>query len=75
MTFPNIRVGEARIGIANLFARMPFRFGVVTMDAAASATLELEVFVDGRRTCGYASDFLSYKWFDKRPEKSPADNC
>lgn len=74
MTLPRIKVGEARIGIANLFARMPFRFGVVTMNAAASATLELEVFVDGRRVLGYASDFLSYKWFDKRPEKSPADN-
>lgn len=74
MTIPDIKVGEARIGIANLFARMPFRFGVVTMDSAASATLELEVFVDGRRVLGYASDFLSYKWFDKRPEKTPADN-
>lgn len=74
MNAPAIKVGEARFGIDNAFARMPFRFGVVTMEAAAALTLELELSVDGRRTVGYASDLLAYKWFDKRPEKTPADN-
>ena len=74
MTAPKVNLGEARFGIANAFARMPFRFGVITMEAAASLTLELEMAVDGRRVVGYASDLLAYKWFDKRPEKTPADN-
>ena len=74
MNAPAIKVGEARFGIDNAFARMPFRFGVVTMEAAAALTLELELSVDGRRAVGYASDLLAYKWFDKRPEKTPADN-
>ncbi len=74
MTAPNVKLGDVRLGIANAFARMPFRFGVVTMEAAASLTLELDMAVDGKRTVGYASDLLAYKWFDKRPEKTPADN-
>lgn len=74
MTAPRVKLGEVRLGIANAFARMPFRFGVVTMEAAASLTLELEMTVDGKRTVGYSSDLLAYKWFDKRPEKTPADN-
>lgn len=74
MSTTKLKVIGGRIGIANAFARMPFRFGVVTMEAAASATLELEVFVDGKPVLGYASDLLAYKWFDKRPEKTPADN-
>lgn len=74
MSAPKLKVISGRIGIANAFARTPFRFGVVTMEAAASATLELEVLVEGRCVLGYASDLLAYKWFDKRPNKTPADN-
>jgi hypothetical protein len=72
---PKVRLVDSRVGIRNAFARMPFRFGVVTMRAAAQAVLEATVEMpDGRRGKGYAADFLSYKWFDKRPEKTPADN-
>lgn len=74
MTAPLLKIGNARFGIDNAFARMPFRFGVVTIDAVASLTMELEFTVDGKPTLGYASDLLAYKWFDKRPEKTPADN-
>lgn len=74
MTTPRVRLGETRLGIDNAFARMPFRFGVITMEAAASLSLELDVIIDGRKFVGRASDLLAYKWFDKRPEKTPADN-
>ena len=69
-----IDITGGRIGLNDAFTRMPFRFGVVTMEAAVSATLELDVSVDGRPARGYAADLLAYKWFDKRPEKSAADN-
>src|SRR5688500_146780 len=55
---------------------MPFRFGVITMRAAPLLTLAVEVEDRRRaRATGYAADFLAYRWFDKRPEKSLADNC
>jgi Enolase C-terminal domain-like len=71
-----IKVVRTRSGIRNAFARMPFRFGVITMRAAPLFTLAAEV-EDGRGACatGYAADFLAYRWFDKRPEKSLSDNC
>src|SRR5919106_1417380 len=71
-----LKVGHASSGIRNIFARMPFRFGVITMRAAPLLTLAVAVEDSaGRRETGYAADFLAYRWFDKRPEKSLADNC
>ena len=71
-----IKVVRTRSGIRNAYTRMPFRFGVITMRAAPLLTLAAEV-EDGRgaRATGYAADFLAYRWFDKRPEKSLVDNC
>ncbi|MBL4629446.1 MAG: hypothetical protein JKY00_15685, partial [Roseicyclus sp.] len=74
MTPMVIDIGAARIGLDDVFARMPFRFGVVTVEAVVAATLELDLRVDGVPVKGYASEILAYKWFDKRPEKTPADN-
>lgn len=69
-----VRVAETRLGVLNVFARMPFRFGAVTIHAAAQATLEVRIETrDGSGACGHAADFLSYKWFDKRPERSPQE--
>src|SRR5687768_11029383 len=71
-----IKVVRTRSGILNAYTRMPFRFGVITLRAAPLLTLAAEL-ADGRGACatGYAADFLAYRWFDKRPEKSLADNC
>ena len=71
-----IRVVRTSSGIRNAFTRMPFRFGVITMRASPVLTLAVEVEDEaGRRATGYAADFLAFRWFDKRPEKSLADNC
>src|SRR5919106_4837576 len=71
-----LKVVHASAGIRNVFARMPFRFGVVTMRAAPLLTLAVEIEdAAGGRATGYAADFLAYRWFDKRPHKSLADNC
>jgi L-alanine-DL-glutamate epimerase-like enolase superfamily enzyme len=71
-----LKVVHASSGIRNVFARMPFRFGVITMRAAPLLTLAVEIEASsGRRATGYAADFLAYRWFDKRPQKTLADNC
>jgi hypothetical protein len=69
-----VKALRGEIGITNARARMPFRFGAVTIEAIASATLALEMLVDGKTVTGYASELLAYKWFDKRPDKTPRDN-
>jgi hypothetical protein len=71
-----IKVTRTAAGIRNAYTRMPFRFGVITMRAAPMLTLGVEVEDGGgRRATGHAADFLAFRWFDKRPEKSLADNC
>ena len=71
-----IKVVRTAAGIRNAHTRMPFRFGVITMRASPMLTLEVEVEDGGgRRARGYAADFLAFRWFDKRPERSLADNC
>jgi L-alanine-DL-glutamate epimerase-like enolase superfamily enzyme len=71
-----IKVVGSAAGIRNAHTRMPFRFGAITMTAAPLLTLALEVEDRrGHRATGYAADFLAFRWFDKRPEKSLADNC
>lgn len=70
-----VKLVSSRVGVRNAFARMPFRFGVITMRASPLATLEVEIEAAGRRAKGWAADFLAYRWFDKRPEKTLAENC
>lgn len=55
------------------FAR-PFRFGAVTVDGAMQAFVRLVVEVEGHgRAVGAAAELMPPKWFDKRPDRSPAD--
>jgi hypothetical protein len=55
------------------FAR-PFRFGLVTVDEAPQAFVQVVVEVEG--TClasGVTAEMMMPKWFDKNPTKSPQD--
>lgn len=68
----DIKVSDVRIGIANIDARIPFRFGSTTVSHVAHATVAVQIETrSGVSATGYAADFLSYAWFDKSPEKSP----
>jgi hypothetical protein len=54
------------------FAR-PFRFGAVTINATPQLFVRVEIEVEGRGTAvGASAELLVPKWFDKRPELSPA---
>ncbi|MBW7961005.1 hypothetical protein [Bradyrhizobium sp. BR 10261] len=54
------------------FAR-PFRFGAVTVNATPQLFVRVEIEVEGRGTAvGASAEMMVPKWFDKRPELSPA---
>ncbi|WP_027547973.1 hypothetical protein [Bradyrhizobium sp. WSM2254] len=54
------------------FAR-PFRFGAITLHATPQLFVRVEIDVEGRGTAvGASAELLVPKWFDKRPELSPA---
>jgi hypothetical protein len=53
------------------FAR-PFRFGAVTINAAAQAFVRVEIEVEGKSaSVGASAELMAPKWFDKRPHLSP----
>ena len=71
-----IKLVSTRSGVRNAHTRMPFRFGAIPRRAAPLLTWGVEIEARrGRRATGYAADFLAYRWFDKRPDRSLADNC
>jgi len=54
------------------FAR-PFRFGAITINATPQLFVRAEIEVEGRGVAvGASAELLVPKWFDKRPELSPA---
>jgi len=54
------------------FAR-PFRFGAITINATPQLFVRVEIEVEGRGAAvGASAELLVPKWFDKRPELSPA---
>nr|WP_249160109.1 hypothetical protein [Bradyrhizobium manausense] len=54
------------------FAR-PFRFGAITINATPQLFARVEIEVEGKGTSvGASAELLVPKWFDKRPELSPA---
>ncbi|QQO20883.1 hypothetical protein JJB98_13675 [Bradyrhizobium diazoefficiens] len=54
------------------FAR-PFRFGAITINATPQLFVRVEIEVEGQRSSvGASAELLVPKWFDKRPELSPA---
>jgi hypothetical protein len=53
------------------FAR-PFRFGAVTINAAAQVFVRVEIEVEGKSaSVGASAELMAPKWFDKRPHLSP----
>ncbi len=51
----------------------PFRFGVATVESAPQAFVRVEIEMkDRQRVCGATAEMMMPKWFDKRPEKTPA---
>jgi hypothetical protein len=54
------------------FAR-PFRFGAVTVNATPQLFVRVEIEVEGKgASVGASAEMMVPKWFDKRPELSPA---
>jgi hypothetical protein len=61
--------------VRQLGLRLPFRFGVITLQDLALLHLAIEVeAADGSRARGFAADNLVPKWFDKDPARSSRQN-
>lgn len=67
-----MRVLESSLWRAHLHARMPFKYGIVTMTELPHVFLQVRVeFSGGVSGVGVAADHLPPKWFTKDPQKDP----
>lgn len=74
-TSPLLRVRSVEAVERPFRLRMPFRFGLYTLTQASQALVRVTIELDGGAVAtGHAAEVLLPKWFDKRPELSPADN-
>jgi len=65
-----IALAAAELCRIPLRARMPFRYGIVTMTEVPHVILRLTFDLDGRRQAGVAADHLPPKWFTKDPSRA-----
>jgi hypothetical protein len=73
---PLLRVREVAFFERDVRLRLPFRFGVVTLTAAAQVFVRARITLkDGRSAWGAAAEMLAPKWFDKDPALSDEDNA
>ncbi|MEJ8570555.1 enolase C-terminal domain-like protein [Microbaculum marinum] len=72
---PKIWLEEARLYERDVRLRLPFRFGVVTLDTAPQVFLRVRIRTDdGREGWGTTAELMVPKWFDKDPSLSNEDN-
>jgi hypothetical protein len=54
--------------------RMPFRFGIATLEQAPQAFVRARIVANGKEAEGGAAEMLVPKWFDKDPDLSNEQN-
>lgn len=69
-----MRILAADFRTLPLHMRMPFRYGIVTVQGMTHCVVRVCVEIDGREAIGYAADNLAPKWFVKNPATSIAED-
>jgi hypothetical protein len=70
----SITVHEIDLRVMNVRARIPFRYGIVTMTAMPHLFVKVHTEIDGKRASGIAADHLPPKWFTKNPTSHYRDD-
>ena len=68
-----IEVKETSLHVVNMWTRMPFKYGIVTLTALPHLFVRVAAEVNGRLVDGVAADGLAPKWFTKDPDKAVED--
>ncbi len=75
MNAPTITVREVALYERDVRLRLPFRFGVVTLEEAPQAFVRVRLeAADGRSAWGTGAELMVPKWFDKNEALSNEDN-
>lgn len=75
MMAPKLSVLDVEMLERDVSLRLPFRFGVITLQQAPQAFIRCRIrHEDGREAWGLSAEMMVPKWFDKRPGLSNEDN-
>lgn len=75
MSPPRLIVNEIDFFERDVVLRLPFRFGVVTLEQAPQAFVRIRIRTeDGREAWGAAAELVVPKWFDKNPALTNDNN-
>jgi hypothetical protein len=69
-----LTVHDIDLRVMNVRARLPFRYGIVTMTAMPHLFVKVHAEIDGKRASGIAADHLPPKWFTKDPTSHYRDD-
>jgi hypothetical protein len=70
-----VRIEDIRLFERDVVFRMPFRFGVVTLEAAPQAFAQVRIrTAAGEEAWGGAAETMAPKWFDKNIELTNEEN-
>ncbi|MBK1839110.1 hypothetical protein JHL17_16995 [Azospirillum sp. YIM B02556] len=73
MSAPRLRIRAIELYERPVRFVKPFRFGAVTVEAAPQSFVRALVAVEGQgEAWGATAEMMMPKWFDKRPDRSPA---
>ena len=70
----NISVQDIDLNVLNMRTRMPFRYGIASLESVPHLFLKVTADVDGRTAVGVSAEGLPPKWFTKNPETSFAED-
>ena len=64
----SVSVEQIDLHILNMKTRMPFRYGIASLEAVPHLFVRAEANFHGRVGTGVSADGLPPKWFTKNPE-------
>ena len=70
----NISVQDIDLNVLNMRTRMPFRYGIASLESVPHLFLRVTADVDGATAVGVSAEGLPPKWFTKNPETSFAED-
>ena len=69
-----ISVQDIHLNVLNMKTRMPFRYGIASLESVPHLFLRVTAAVDGATAVGVAAEGLPPKWFTKNPDTTFAED-
>ena len=64
----SISIEAVELNVLNMKTRMPFRYGIASLEALPHLFVRVDASIDGSSEIGLAADGLPPKWFTKHPD-------